>query len=60
MKLENVRLANLYEKEVDMKIKKNVIRKYNSVMINSKFPKAKGYSINSAASYFNVQIGYVN
>ena len=56
MKLENVRLANFYEKEVDMKIKKNRIRKYNSVMINSKFPKAKGYSINSAASYFNVQI----
>ena len=55
MKLENVILANFYEKEVDMKIKKNRIRKYNSVMINSKFPKAK-YGIPKNRTMFNIYL----
>jgi hypothetical protein len=50
-KLENVRLSDLYEPETKKTIRRNK-EKLNAVMIDYKFPNAKGYSVNQASSYF--------
>lgn len=56
LKLENIKLAQMYESEVKSRIKDKVKTRFNTAMLDAKFPKAKGYRIGSAMAYFTASI----
>lgn len=55
MKLDNIALAQLYESQINEMIKQQK-HDFNSIMLNSQFPNAKGCILGSGMAYFEVEI----
>jgi hypothetical protein len=53
-KLENIKLAQTYESKIAKRIKEK--SDFNSIMLNAKFPNAKGYTSCDASAYFSFQM----
>lgn len=56
MKLENIALAQSYELKIDEMMKSQYQGYFNKVMLNSQFPNAKGYIIESGMPFFDAFI----
>lgn len=59
MKLENIALAQSYEFKIDEMKKSQYQGYFNKVTLNSQFPNAKGYIIESGMPFFNAFIPYL-
>ena len=55
MKLENIALAQTYELKID-ELKSQHKSDFNGIMLNSKFPNAKGYILDSGMPFFVASI----
>lgn len=52
IKLENIALAQSYEQKINDEIKIKQQNSFNEVMLNAKFPNAKGYIIENGMPFF--------
>lgn len=55
MKLENIALAQTYELKID-ELKSQLKSDFNRIILNSKFPNAKGYILDSGMPFFVANI----